>query len=101
MGSVSWCLTAGEGLSIWVTNELWPRFVLGPYSMPKLGWRVELVCCLEQCLKMGIYTYHVFDTSAVVCLRSFVPDITQLAAVLARELDGMHELSGLEASGAD
>ena len=45
--------------------------------------------------------YHVFDAGAVVCLCSFVPDITQLASVAACQLNRMHELGSLEPGGAD
>ena len=47
-----------------------------------------------------MYTYHIFDAGAVICLCSFVPYITQLAPVATGELDWMHELGGLEPSGA-
>lgn len=35
----------------------------------------------------GLDTDHVFYAGAVVCLRAFVPDVAQFAAVFAGELD--------------
>ena len=52
-------------------------------------------------MEVCVETYHVLDAGAVVCLRSFVPDITQLTSIAARQLDRMHELGSLESSGAD